>query len=70
MALPDPASIDVEAAYTPGGDTMKEMIVMLTALIKMTNNNPNILALRTMNVCVGNVVMRSDFICTQPRAGL
>lgn len=53
-----------------GGATLKDMVVVLKALWAMTNNNPNVLSLRTYNVCEGTTVKKADFISTQPRAGL
>lgn len=67
--IPDPASIDTSKSYVLQGETFKDMIVVLKALWTMTNNNPNTLAVRTLNVCIGNVTYKSDFICSEPRLG-
>lgn len=67
--IPDPATIDASKSYVLHGQTYKDMLVVLGALWKMTNNNPNVLAIRTLNVCIGNTVYKTDVICSEPRLG-
>lgn len=68
--IPDPSSIDPEKPYVIEGSTLKDIMVVLKGLWQMTNNNPNILQLRTLDVCLNNVSYKIDVICTAPRAGL
>lgn len=70
MLIPDPASIDTAKSYVVKGETYKEMIVVLHSLFKMTNNNPNVLHLQTVNICVGNTVMKMDVIGSDARLGI
>jgi hypothetical protein len=67
---PDVESLDPDDGTVLKGSTAKDLVVVLKSLYAMTNNNPNVLALRTVNVCVGNTVMKMDVIGTEPRAGL
>lgn len=68
--IPDPATIDTSKSYVVKGATYKELIVVLHSLFKMTNNNPNVLKLQTVNVCVGNVIYKMDVIGSDPRLGI
>lgn len=70
MPLPDAASIDPSKNYVVNGTSYKEMVVLLHALNKMTNNQPNILSLRTVNVCIQNTIYKMDVIGSEPRLGL
>lgn len=68
--IPDPASIDTSKSYVVKGETYKDMIVVLHSLFKMTNNNPNVLTLQTVNVCIGSTIYKMDVIGSQPRLGI
>lgn len=69
MPIPDPASIDTTKSYVLEGETLKQMIVVIKSLWRMTNNNPNALTMRTVNICEGSTVYKTEIICTQPRTG-
>jgi hypothetical protein len=68
--LPDPSSIDPAMSYVINGTSYKEMVVILHAVNKMTNNAPNDFSRRTVNVCIQNTVYKIDVIGTEPRLGL
>ena len=67
MASLDPGQVDPTKGYMRRGDSLKLEFEIMKALYRMTNNDPNALTLRTVEVCLNNATYRTEIICTTPR---